>query len=84
MRTSWTAYIKDPERKEEISKSFNSSLVMRKRLTEMLERKISSKITACQSENLYESPNWALLQADSRGYERAMSEVIHLIEENKK
>tara|TARA_B100000929_G_C15511743_1_gene421121 strand:+ start:3765 stop:4019 length:255 start_codon:yes stop_codon:yes gene_type:complete len=84
MKTSWTAYIKDPERKEEIRKSFNSSVVMRKRLKEMLERKIHAKITACQSENLYESPNWALLQADSRGYERAMNDVIKLLEEKEK
>lgn len=81
MKSSWVAYVKDTDRKEEIKRSFNSSSVLRKRLIEMLLRKQRLSYEGSFFKEGYESPNWALMQADSRGYERALQEVISLLED---
>lgn len=78
-KTSWTAYVKDPDRKKEIEQSFRSASVMRKRLIEMLERKQRLSRENSMYEEGYDCPNWAYKQADARGYERALSEVISLL-----
>lgn len=81
MKTAWTAGTKDAERNKEIRASFAAGLVLRKRLKELLMRKIEASLKARSLEEGYDSPNWALKQADASGYERAMREVLSLIEE---
>jgi len=78
-KTTWTAYVKDEDRKKEIEQSFRSSGVLRRRLIEMLERKQRLKRESTIFEEGYDCPNWALKQADARGYERALHEVISLL-----
>lgn len=78
-KKTWTAYVKDEDRKKEIEQSFRAATVMRKRLIEMLERKQKNSYKASFLEESYDSANWALKQADSRGYERALHEVISLL-----
>lgn len=82
MKTSWTNG-KDTQDKQDIRQSFVAALVMRKRLLEILEEKIRSSWKASISKDGYECANWALKQADARGYERAMREVQQLISEGK-
>ena len=81
MKTAWTAYIKDVDRKKEIKQSFLASLVMRKRLIEILLRKQTGSLKNSRLEGGYDAPNWALKQADARGYERAIDEIISLLED---
>lgn len=79
MKLGWLNGIKDADRKTEIRQSFMASIVMRKRLLEILEKKMKESWASSLSEEGYESPNWALKQADARGYERAMREITSLI-----
>lgn len=79
MKVNWIAGLKDEARKKEIRQSFTASLVMRKRLMELLEKKMRESWTSSISEDSYDAPNWALKQADARGYERAMKEIMSLV-----
>jgi len=78
MKTSWTQG-QEKERQIDIRQNFKESLVMRQRLIEMLEAKIRTSQRQGRSEASYDNPNWALLQADKRGFERALEDVIDLI-----
>lgn len=82
MKTTWTKGL-TPEQETELRKDFVGSIILRKRLKELLEEKSKSSRDATLSKKCYETPNWAYLQADAIGYERAISEIISLIyEEN--
>lgn len=78
MKVNWTAGL-DEVRRNDIRQSFKASLVMRKRLLELLEKKMKESWASSIAEDSYESPNWALKQADARGYERAMKEIMSLV-----
>lgn len=79
MKSNWITGITDTQRKQDIRASFTASLVMRKRLNELLEKKMRESWSSSVSKEGYDSPNWALKQADARGYERAMREILSLI-----
>lgn len=81
MKASWVSGIEE-ELQVDIRQNFKESLVMRKRLVEMLLEKAGESKRVARSKALYDNPNWAYLQADQRGYERAMHEIIDLIYEN--
>ena len=78
MKVSWTNGV-DKELAIDIRQNFKESLVMRRRLTAMLEEKVKSSLAASRSKVTYDNPNWALLQADAVGYQRALQEVVSLI-----
>lgn len=80
MKTSWVQGL-DKELVADIRQNFKESLVVRRRLEEMLNAKISSSQRTSRSKDAYTNPNWAYLQADARGYERALQDVIDLISE---
>ena len=64
---------------DDLKGSFVASLLLRQRLIVLLgERKVKS-FDASNKKGLYDSPNWAFQQADSRGYERALEDIIELI-----
>lgn len=67
------------EQAEEISRDFVASAFLRKRLSDILTQKISSKRSESTSKASYDSPSWAYYQADAIGYERALNEVISLL-----
>jgi hypothetical protein len=81
MKISWTKGL-DKEQQLDVRGNYKEALVMRRRLVVMLKDKIELSAKAGRSKELYESPNWAYLQADARGYERAISDVIDLISED--
>lgn len=81
MKQSWTTGL-DKEQVKDIKVNYLEALVMRRRLVKMLEVKVGSSHKAARSREAYSSPNWALEQADARGYERAMSEIIDLINDD--
>jgi len=83
MKTTWTKGIRDAQGRTEMKQEYLKSAPLRGRLRELLEEKIASARTATRNNNTYDSPSWALVQADSIGYERALFEVISLISDEK-
>lgn len=81
MKISWTKGV-DKELTVDIKQNYKESLVLRRRLVVMLEDKCSASTKASRAKDGYDSANWAYLQADARGYERALQEVISLISDN--
>lgn len=77
MKQSWLKGL-DEKDQEAIRNQFNSS----KRLLSRLEDIIQSKIDLCEKATTntdnYESPSWALRQADYIGYKRALKEIKNL------
>ena len=78
MKTSWCAGLGE-ENARDVRKNFKESLVIRKRLRELLDKKIIENRNASLLKGAYDTPNWAYKQADSVGYERALNEIIKLI-----
>ena len=81
MKTAWIKGVLDKQIEQDIRSTFKSSLVVRRRLAEILEGKIYSKEQSGMCSDEYDCPNWAYKQADSQGYKRALSEIISLISE---
>lgn len=81
MKESWTKGL-DEQRVKDIRGDFKSSLLVRKRLAELLEDKINTSLVAMMNKNNYETANWSYMMADNVGYARAMREVIKLILED--
>lgn len=79
MKTSWTSGL-DKKDVEEMRGLYTSSLRLRQRLEKIINDKITASYKASYSKDSYDNPNWALLQADNRGYERALHEILSLIE----
>jgi hypothetical protein len=78
MKVSWTRSV-GKELAVDITQNYKESLVMRKRLQALLEEKANTSAKGSRSKDGYDLANWAYLQADARGYERALFEVISLI-----
>ena len=78
MKTNITKGL-EPDLAKEVESSFKSSSVYRKYLTKLLEDKIEASRKASCSKEKYYSANWAYSMADSMGYERALREMISLI-----
>jgi len=83
LKTVWTAGL-EKKLADEMRANYKESLVMRRRLAKMLADKADASVKNSRSKLLYDNPNWALLQADQRGYERALSEIIELISESER
>ena len=79
MKTIWLKGASTSEAKVEVRQSFNQATNMRGQLRKILDEKVEASRVAVRSTNTYDSPSWALLQADQIGYERALYEVISLI-----
>ncbi len=80
MKTSWLKGLSD-ERKKEVKDEFLSSPTIRSRLVTILGEKIESSRTGLRTKEGYDKPSWGYQQADGIGYERALYEVISLIED---
>jgi hypothetical protein len=78
MKTVWNKGLK-PEEKAEMKLAFDASALLRNRLADMLKEDIDASIKASRSSNAYDSPSWALTQADAIGYERALLKIISII-----
>lgn len=79
MKTTITKGL-EAEKAKEVKAEFLSSAILRERLRHLLNEKITTNRTATTSKDAYGIPNWAYLQADAVGYERALNEVISLLE----
>jgi hypothetical protein len=69
----------DDEKKGEVRKDFLSSTVVRKQLNIICLDKIKVSCKSSRNKEDYDCSNWAYKQADSRGYERALAEIMELV-----
>lgn len=78
MKSSWVKGLQK-ERERDVRANFLEALVLRKRLSEILNEKVQESQRVNRAKSTYENPNWAYIQADSCGYERALQEIIELL-----
>lgn len=78
MKTSWTQGLTEQE-EIECKMEYVGAARLRDRLKTLLRNKAETARTASRSSSKYDNPNWALVQADAIGYEKALFEVISLI-----
>ena len=79
MKQSWTKGL-DADLSKEMKMAYSSSLILRKRLAELLRVKERDNYKTNISKADYDSPNWAAKKADSIGYARALIDILDLIE----
>lgn len=80
MKTSLLSGI-DEKDQEEVIQSFRSSLRFREQLIKVLSTKIEASRKESITKSSYDKPAWSEYQADNNGYERAVREVISLLNE---
>jgi hypothetical protein len=78
MKTVITAGLSEQE-SAEIKEAFVHAVHLRKRIASILQDKINASNKTVRSKDAYGIANWAYLQADAVGYERAMQEIINLL-----
>jgi len=78
MKKSWTQGL-DETRTKDVRGDYLSSLILRKRLVELLEEKITIAETTSLNKEGYDVANWAYKQADLIGFKRALRDVINLV-----
>lgn len=83
MKLTWTEGL-EPDIAKEIRGDFVSSFLVRKRLTKILNDKIATSHASLRQKDIYDKPNFGVIVADSIGYERAMTEIISLLESPEK
>lgn len=64
---------------DEMRQKFAASAHVRQRIIEILQEKINTNNKATRTKDAYGIANWAYLQADAVGYERALQEVCSLL-----
>jgi hypothetical protein len=67
------------QQKDEMRQTFVHAAFLRSQLITILNEKINASNRQVRSKDAYGIANWAFLQADAVGYERAMTEVISLL-----
>lgn len=81
MLVSWTKGL-DKELARDVKENFLHSSVIRKRLGVLIRNKMEENLKNQLLKGSYDTPNWSQLQADAVGYNRALQEILKLIEEN--
>lgn len=85
MNTAWIKGIrKNSQEDKDIRAVYAESFLLRKRLFVMLSDKFDSKIKSAMSSDNFESPSWALIQAESIGYAKALKEIMSLLDAESK
>lgn len=81
MNSAWTKGIrKGSQEDKDIRSSYAEGFVLRKRMTQMLRDKIDLRMKSAMSNDAFDSPSWAFIQAESIGYAKAMNELINLLD----
>lgn len=79
MNTKWMAGLSDQEKKD-LKASIQAASPAFKRLTTLLENKLQSVEGERLGRDKYDKSSWPYFQADCNGYQRAIKELIKLIE----
>ena len=80
MKIVWKRGLDDQQTKD-LEQRYKEAGLLRRRLDVLLRDMIESTRAGAVAERQYDSPNWAYLQADRAGYERALRDIISLIED---
>jgi hypothetical protein len=78
---SQITYGLDADKTKEMIMDFKAAVYLRRRLTDLLQKDIEARRRETASKLSYDNPNWTYLQADAMGYERALRELISLLED---
>ena len=78
MKVSWTKN-QSKDKAKGITQNFKEASLMRGRLKELLLEKIDLSNKESRAKGSYANTSWPFIQADARGYERALQEIIELI-----
>lgn len=82
MKSKWLAGLSDQE-KEDLKASIIAASPAFKRLKTLLEGKYDESRTSQLKRDTYDKAAWPYYQADCNGYQRAIQEMINLIEVDK-
>lgn len=77
MKTVWTKGL-DDEKASHVRVEYASSPVLRARLIKLLEEKYDATLRLERTKEDLDNPNWAIKQAYSMGFEKAIEEIINL------
>jgi hypothetical protein len=78
---TWKAGL-PPNEVEELEMKLKGAEVIFKRLTYLFDQKKKDAVRTQLLQANYESPSWAHKQADSIGYQRAITELLSLIKQD--
>lgn len=78
-RSTWTSDIEDTVGKDKFSSRLKENRDLFERLSVLLQKKNEENTRKRISTASFEKPAWSEYQADSNGYERALTEVLSLI-----
>lgn len=82
MNTAWTkGFRKGTQEHKDIGEAYASSAFIRKHLIKILQDFENEELSASLKSGNYESPSWALKQADSIGYARALRKIMSILSE---
>jgi len=79
MKSTWFDGLAE-DRKQELRGDFISSQLVRKRLIEIINAKVETTRVSVRKKENYEVAHFPALIGDSIGYERALMEIISLLE----
>ena len=77
IKTDWIKHIKDPKQREEFRGYVVNSRPLLERLIDILEERIKNSEP---KKTDYEQGSWPYYMADTIGYQRALKEVIRLVD----
>ena len=82
LSTLWLQDIKSQEDKEHFAQTvYNSSNdVVLMKLKKILKQRLASLEVIERKADIYDSPNWAYLQADSNGTVRTTKQILQLLD----
>lgn len=77
MDSQWAAHLKDKQEADQFKANVRSSVKVLDRLHDLVYNKIKNQ--SLFSDRDYDSPSWALRQADKTGYTRALQDILPLL-----
>lgn len=83
MKVAWYRGLDDQQTRD-IKSQYAGSPLLRRRLKHIIAGLVEDSVSSARSKLTYDSPNWALLQADQRGYERALVEISSYLNDDDK
>lgn len=69
------------EKQELVKESFTASRTFMNYFLETLEKKVDTEVKSSESRSNYSEKDWALYQADSMGYRRALRDTLNMFKE---
>ena len=79
MNSKWTSHLsKDQVKKAEFSEAVKAALPVLNRLIDILTKDIETSRREQKKIDLYDCPNWQLMQADCNATQRTLDKIINL------